>query len=123
MEKVSRRRQIKPIARKRHNFFFLLLGVLFAISTVYIFLTFPPDYNLQLSNVAIPIFPVFIISFLLFLFSLITFIFIQKIHGILVSLFIFFYFLLRLFGLTHWIFAVLLFALFVTLEFFIRKQK
>jgi uncharacterized membrane protein YhaH (DUF805 family) len=122
MEKVTRRK-IKPIARKRRNYVYLLLSILTGILTVYMLLSYAPDYKITASNLAIPLFPFFIASLLVFVFSTINFVFIQRMHGLLASIFLFFYLLFRLLGLTHWIFVVLFIALFITLEFFINKQK
>ncbi len=121
------RRKLNPIARKRHNYVYFLLSILAAIVTGYIFFNFPPDYNIDLSqyNITfqIPITPVFFLSFYLFVFSFITFILIKKIQGILFVVFILGYIGMRQIGLTHWIFLVLLLALFITIELFLFKKK
>jgi hypothetical protein len=125
----SRRRaaKIKPIARKRHNFVYLLFAILLAILTGYIFYNFPPDYKFDLSKynipLQIPVLPVFLFSLIAFIYSACTFIFIQKIQGALLSIFTLSYLLIRLLGLTHWIFALLFTALFITVELFIIKKK
>lgn len=117
------RRKIKPIARKRHNYIYLLLAILFAILTGYIFLNFPPEFKFQFLNLKISIIPFFFISFSIFIFSLTTFLFIQRLHGILFVIFILGYISMRLVGLTHWIFLLLVVALFITAELFIIKKK
>lgn len=121
MEKT--RRKIRPIARKRHNFLYLLLVILFSILTGYLFFNFPPDHKFEIISLEIPILPVFLFLLTGFIFSLLTFIFIQKTQGLVFSLLILFYLILRLIGLTHWIFAVLILALFITTEIFILKKK
>ncbi len=124
MERVSRRKnKVTPIARKRHNYVYLLLSVLFGILTSYIFLTFPPNYKFLTSNLGVPIFPIFFASLIILIFSFLTFIFIKKIQGIVVSVIFSAFLVLRLIGLTHWIFALLLLALLITIEVFLYKQK
>lgn len=125
----SRRKQTKPrpIARKRYNYLYLLLSILFFISTLYIFYNFPPGYNLNLSKinipVKIPIFPIFIISLSIFIFSIVTFITKRRLQGAIFIVFIISYLFMRIQGLTHWIFLGLLIALFITVELFIIKKK
>ena len=121
MEKT--RRKVRPIARKRHNFVYLLLAILLTILTVYLFINFPPDYKLPISNFQLPILPIFLASLTGFIFSILTFIFIQKTQGIIISSLILLYLILRLIGLNHWIFLFLFLALFITIELFILKKK
>ena len=127
MEKLVRSRRkvpkLKPIARKRHNYLYLLLAILFGIILGYLFYNFPPTHKFYVSKLQIPFLPLFLISLTGFIFSSLTFIFIQKTQGIIVSVFIILYLILRLIGLTHWIFAVLFIALFITTELFILKKK
>ena len=128
---------MRPIARKRHNFVYLLLAILLAILTVYLFINFPPDYKFQIpalpastrgepagrSNFGVPILPIFLVSLTGFIFSTLTFIFIQKTQGIIISSLILLYLILRLIGLNHWIFLFLFLALFITIELFVLKKK
>lgn len=127
MEKLARSRRkpekLKPIARKRHNFIYLLLAILFGIITAYLLYTFPPTHKFSISKLQIPVIPIFLISLTGFTFSTLTFIFIQKTQGIIISFFVILYLILRLIGLTHWIFLVLFIALFVTIELFVLKKK
>lgn len=120
----------RPIARRRHNYFYLLLAILLGILTGYLFLNFPPNYKFQIpalsiggSNFGIPVLPIFLASLTGFIFSTITFIFIQKTQGIIISLSVLFYLILRLSGLTHWIFAAMIIALFITAELFVLNKK
>ncbi len=127
MEKLQKSRRktekVRPIARKRHNFIYLLLAILLGILTVYLFLNFPPNYKFPISNFGIPVLPIFLATLTAFIFSLLTFIFIQKTQGIIISLLLLLYLILRLLGLTHWLFALLFLALFITVELFILKKK
>ncbi|GEM_PF-2705588 len=117
------RRRLRPIARKRHNFVYLLLAILLTILTVYLFINFPPDYRFAVSNFGVPILPIFLVSLTGFIFSTFTFIFIQKTQGLIISFLILIYLILRLLGLTHWIFLFLFLALFITIELFVVKKK
>ncbi len=127
MEKLAKsRRKIekpRPIARRRHNYLFLLLAILFGIISYYLVFHFPPNYIFPVGNFGIPILPIFFMTFGLFIFSAFTFIFIQKIQGVIFSLFILCYLILRLTGLTHFIFGFMFIALFITVELFILKKK
>jgi hypothetical protein len=127
MEKLqkSRRKPEKPrpIARKRFNFFYLLLSILFAITTIYLFLNFPPSYKISIYKFSMPIIPVFMASLATFIFCIFTFIFKRKTQGIIFAVFTIVYLIIRLLGLTHWIFLVLILALFITTELFILKKK
>ncbi|MBI4098125.1 MAG: hypothetical protein HY426_03720 [Candidatus Levybacteria bacterium] len=120
---IKTRRKIRPIARKRYNFLYLLFAILFAISTGYIFVNFSPNHKFELSNFEIPILPIFLTSLSVFVFSFITFLLKRKLQGIIVFSFILFYLVIRLIGLTHWLFGVLIIALFITVELFILKKK
>lgn len=77
----------------------------------------------MIANIGIPVFPILFTTLGLFIFSSATFIFIQKYHGVILSLLLSGYVLLRLVGLTHWIFAVMFIALFVFIELFMTKKK
>lgn len=127
MEKLARSRRkpekLKPIARKRHNFLYLLLAILFGIITLYLFYNFPPTYKFSISQLQIPIIPLFLISLTGLIFSILTFIFIQKTQGIIISFFVILFLVLRLIGLSHWIFLILIIALFITVELFVLKKK
>lgn len=123
---IKSRRKIEkptPIARKRHNYLYLLLAILFAILTACLFINYPPSYKFAISTFTIPILPLFLISSSLFVFSLTTFIFIQKTQGLILVFVLNLYIILRLVGLTHYIFAILVLALFITLELFVIKKK
>lgn len=121
----SRRKQakLKPIARKRFNFLYLLIAFLFGIITAYIIYNFPPTYVFTFERFSISIFPFFVISLSVFIFSLITFMTKKRSQGIIFTLLIIGYLLMRTQGLTHWIFLTLILALFITAELFIFKKK
>ncbi len=124
MERVSRRKsKLSPIARKRHNYIYLILAILFGVATAYLFINYPPEYSFQLSNIGIPTLPIFLFCFIAAIFTALTFVFIQKTQGLIVSSLVLVFLLMRLAGLTHWIFALLLLALFIVLEFIVYKQK
>ena len=114
---------MRPIARKRHNYLYLLFAILLAIITAYLFVNFPPYHKFQIANLGIPILPIFFTLLGLLIFSLSTFIFIQKNHGVIITLVALVYLLMRAIGLTHWIFLVLVLGLLIALELFIIKKK
>lgn len=119
----KKRPKIKPIARKRHNYAYLLASILLLILISYLFVNFSPFHKFQISNLLIPILPIFFTFLGLLIFSLSTFLFIQKQHGVVLTLTILGYLLMRLIGLTHWIFLALVVGLIVVLELFIIKKK
>lgn len=121
MEKT--RRKIKPIARRRRNFLYFLLAILFAIITGYIFLSFAPDQKIQIQKMGIPILPFFLISFFILLYSILRFIFIYASHAFSFSIIFMAFLIFRIFGLTHWIFTLLFLSLFVSLEYLLAKKK
>jgi hypothetical protein len=127
MDKLQRtRRELpkpRPIARRRHNFIYLLLGILFGVGSVYLFFNFPPTYKFGAMDFAVPILPIFLATLAGTIFCTLTFFFREKIQGIIVSTFVVLYLVLRLIGLTHWIFLLLTLALFITAELFVIKKK
>lgn len=115
-------KKLKPIARRRRNYIYLLLAILFAISTLYIVRNLPPSERLLIMNIGIPILPLFFLSLTGFIYSLLTFIFIKKTQGILISFFVIIYLILRLIGLTHWAFGAIILILFLITEILILKR-
>ncbi len=126
----KKRPKIKPIARKRHNYAYLLASILLSILISYLFVNFSPYHKFQVpalpaggSNISIPILPIFFTLLGILIFSISTFLFIQKQHGVVLTLTILGYLLMRLIGLTHWIFLILVIGLLITVELFIIKKK
>jgi hypothetical protein len=116
-------KKMKPITRRRHNYIYLLSAILLAITSLYILKNYPPFYQIPFMNVGIPILPLFFLSLAGFIYSLLTFIFIQKTQGIIVSFFIILYLILRILGLTHWAFGVIVLVLFIISEVYILKKN
>lgn len=121
MEKT--RRKLKPIARKRHNYIYLLFAILLSIICAYMLVNFSPFHKFQIASIGIPILPIFFTLLGLLIFSLSVFLFIQKQHGVIITLISLLYLLMRVIGLTHWIFLVLVLGLLIALELFIIKKK
>lgn len=115
--------KMRPIARRRRNYVYLLFSILLAIALMYVIKNLPPSYMIPVMNFGFPILPVFFLLLAGFIYSLLTFIFIQKTQGILVAFFVILYLILRLLGLTHPIFAVIILVLFIVSEFIILKKK
>ena len=126
MEK--KRTRLRPISRKRHNYFYLLTAILTLILSGYILFNFSPQSAFEISElgnftIKIPLILISLFSFSIFIYSLTTFLFFRKTQGVIFIAFIDSYIIMRLAGLTHWIFLVLVIALFVTVELFILKKK
>ena len=113
----------------------LIIGILSFItlaSFVYFFspdtiITFPGMVAyLPLSLVQyirIPPFSIFFLLLAIFLFSIGSYLFKNKIHGILIAVFVVTYLIFRLNHLTNLFFLFLLLALFVTLELFVSNKR
>lgn len=112
-----------PLRRTKRNFSYLLLAILFLISTGYIFYNFAPTGNFDLNFIKIPVLPIFLISFSGFIFSLTTFILIRKLQGAIFTTFVLFYIFLRVAGLTHFIFLLILITLLVLIEIILYKKR
>lgn len=115
--------KLRPIARKRHNYIYLFLSILFAISLGYLIKNFPPGFDYPVMNIGIPILPLFFVLIAGLFFSLLTFILIQKTQGIIVSFFVITFLLLRFYGFNHWIFAVIIISLFIFTEVYVVLKK
>lgn len=107
------------------NYWFLLLSIVtFAMLgfTVYFF---PPDYSVVPFQLPVQIPIVYFFYTLLFLgfFTLGSFIFKSKVHGVLIALVVIAYLLFRQNDLTHPFFALLLAALFLVLELLFSYKK
>ncbi|MBI3093184.1 MAG: hypothetical protein HYZ02_03045, partial [Candidatus Levybacteria bacterium] len=94
--------------RRRKPFLFLFFALFSLGSLIYLISSFPPDYELRIMNHELGI--IFAFFFLLFLsaFYLFSYLLNNKRRGFFIGVFITLYFLLRLFGLTHLFFLILL---------------
>ena len=115
--------KLRPIARRRRNYVYLLLTILLSIALMYVVKNLPPSSIIPVMEFGIPILPIFFLLIAGFIYTLLTFIFIQKTQGILVSFFVILYLILRLLGLTHWGFGIIIFALFIVSEIIILRKK
>lgn len=90
MEKVPSKNDLKapklrPIARRRRNYVYLLLGILFGIISFFIVVNNPPNYNFVLANISVPILPILLTTATISVFSLFTFIFNKKLYGAVIA--------------------------------------
>jgi hypothetical protein len=108
---------------KKNVKLFLLLGIPSFLGLMATIFFFSPDTNLSLSNYKIPLLPLFFLLLFSFFFSLGSFLFKSKIHGLLLGLFVISYLLFRLNNLTHPFFFILLAGLFLTLELLFTYRK
>lgn len=102
---------------------FIPLILLFLLSTFLIIFYFPPTYRVSIQQYNFSILYLFFASFFFFIFFTGVFIFRSKKHGFFISLFAMLYLLLLLNNLTHPIFAFLLIAIFLVVEFFFYSSK
>ena len=95
----------------------ILAGLIFMISI------FPPDYQINLLNINLPIISCFFVLLFFFIFTLGTFLFKSKTQGFLIGLLIIGFLIFRVNNLTHPFFFILLGALFLTLELLFTYKK
>lgn len=109
--------------QRKRSYTLLFMGIISFLVLFYIILFLSPTYEVQSSNFTFPIMYLFFLSFFLFVFSLITFIFKSKTHGLLIGLFFVSFLIFHLNDLAHPFFFILLAALFLTLELFFTYRK
>lgn len=102
---------------------YLIVSIALFVLLAWIVMFLSPTGQISLSILAIPILPIFLLLLFLFLFSLGTYIFKNKLQGLLIGLFVVSFFLFRLTNLTHPFFFILLAALFLTVELMITYRK
>ena len=112
----------------------LIIGIISLVTLAYLIYFFPPNSNLTFPKIitTLPIslenylqIPPLILFFLLtaiFFFSIGSYIFKSKAHGILIAGLVIVYLLFRLYHLTHPFFLILLLALFLVLELFVSSR-
>jgi len=106
--------------RKKNKILFLIISLVALVSALYIIFSFPPNFELRLNFLNLPIVFLFFPAFSLFIFGIFSF-FLGIRQGIIISLISCFYFILRLLGLTQSYFIAILLVLFLTFELLIRK--
>lgn len=102
--------------RRRRPPLYLFLSILSLAGLVALFFSVPPSYQIPLAVIQLPIVIPFFMLLILFCFSAVAYIFKSRKHGILVSLFVTIYLILRLLGFTHPLFFLLLLGIFLTFE-------
>ena len=121
--KLLKRRNATVATGRERNWFFLFTGVLSLTGLIYMVVALPPTHIVSLNELN---FSVIYLTFLLLWlssFCIFSFIFKSAKHGVLTSLFIVAFFWLRLNKLLHPMFAILLAALFLTLELLFTAKK
>ena len=101
----------------------LLLSVLSLITLLFIIFMLPPTYSIAFSRIHVSIILLLFIVAGLCIFAVVTYTFGSAKHGILASLFVLLYFWLRLNKIFHPMFALLLVALFLTLELLFSAKR
>ncbi|HSA83865.1 MAG TPA: hypothetical protein VLF20_03180 [Patescibacteria group bacterium] len=112
--------------QRKRSIVLLIISILSFLALAYLIFFISPDYQLlvprSFSVVGSSLIFFFPLLFL-FCFSLITYLFKSKTHGLLVGLFVITFLLFRLSNLTHPFFFILLAGLFLTLELFFAHRK
>ncbi|MDP3941509.1 MAG: hypothetical protein Q8Q49_04340 [bacterium] len=101
----------------------LLLSILTLCVLIFVIFFIPPTYAVELPGVTINVLFFFFPLLFIFLFSLLSFLFRKKSHGIIAGSLLIFYLLLRLGGFTHPLFLLILLALLLILELLFSKEK
>jgi hypothetical protein len=109
--------------RTRKKLFYLpLISVASLVALIYIIFYFPPSFNLPILGFNLPIIISAFLLFFIFMWSLVGFIFANKIQGLIVALLPTVYLLLRYFKLNQVLFLILLIIIFAGLELLIFRK-
>jgi len=116
--------KIIPSSHRKKRPLLLLVGsiILFILCGV-LLVAFPPNNSVSLLSLNITLVPLFLILLFFFLFSITTYLFKNKNHGILFGSFVITYLIFRLNNITHPFFFILLIALFLTIEILFSLDK
>lgn len=108
--------------KRKRSLPLLLLSILALIVIIFVIFFIPPTYAVSLVRIHINILFFFLPLLFIFTYSLLSFLFQKKTHGILAGTFLVLYLLLRLGGFTHPLFLLILLALLLILELlFVNK--
>jgi hypothetical protein len=108
--------------KRKRPLHLLVLSILTFIVLVFVFFFIPPSSAIQIGipiNILLFVFPLLFILF----YSLLSFLFRKKSHGVIVGALLVLYLLLRLGGFTHPLFFLILLALLLILELLFSKEK
>ncbi len=111
------------LLEKKRSWKLFVLSILSFSALVYLVIFTAPTASFDVLTIPIPVLPFFFSLLFLFLFSLCTFLFNSRMHGVLIALLAIIYLLFRQNDLTHPFFAVLLLALFLVLELMFTYKK
>jgi len=109
--------------RKKRSLPLLVLSILSLIVIVFVFIFIPPTYAVTIAKIQLNIILFFLPLLFIFTYSLLSFLFQKKTHGILAGTFLIFYLILRLGGFTHPFFLLILLALLLILELLFVKNS
>lgn len=109
--------------KKKRSKILFVLSIISFITLAYVIFFYPPSWKFEIGNWKFEILPVFFLLLFTFCFSLFSYILKSLRRGTLIGIFAVSYLLLRLFGLTHQLFLVLLAALFLTIELFFSYRQ
>lgn len=113
-----------PMNKKR-PIYLLFVAILSLISLLYLMIYHTPSslFTVPSTFVSFPTLYLFFFLFIIFTFSCVSFLFKNIKRGILVSVFLTLYIVLRISGFTQAYFALIIIALYVTLELLIHKRQ
>lgn len=109
--------------QKKHPWPLLILSIIFLGLVGYAIFNFPPNYNFQINFIKIPIIIPFFIFIFLGVYSFVAYFTISFLQGLVFSVAVILYLVLRFFGLGHPLFGLLLLAMLISIEFAIYKKK
>ncbi|MBP6881962.1 MAG: hypothetical protein KBC15_00215 [Candidatus Levybacteria bacterium] len=109
--------------RKKRFLPFLVLSILSLVTLLILIFTTSPSAEVSLGPITLNYSLIILLPLLSLTFFLPSYVLKNKIHGILLSIFVAFSLLFRLQGLTHPIFFLLLLAILLTLELLFTKKR
>lgn len=109
--------------RKKRSLPLLLLSILSFIVILSIIFFIPPYFGVALAGIQINILLFFLPLLFIFTYSLLSFVFQKKMHGVLAGSFLIIYLILRLGGFTHPLFLLILLALLLILELLLVSKS
>src|SRR6266566_5869775 len=97
----------------KRNLLFLILAVISFFAEMFLIQSFPPDTQLAVLRIKLPILVLFFGLVFLVIFSLVAFLLKSKLQGVLLAAFVVIYLLFRYFGFTKVLFQILLLLIFI----------
>lgn len=109
--------------RKKGKILSLLISLIFLGISIYIIVSYPPTFSLNIMNQELSILYIFLSLFFLFTAYFFAFVFKNTRRGLFMALFLISFLLLNYHKLGQPVFVILLIAIFVALELLFARRK